>query len=203
MSSTEHPRTDVSPHSAPNGSSFLRFFHSTEDLIAAGALVAMVLLPLAEITIRPFRAGGIPGSIPFVQHLTLWVGFLGATLAAREGKLIALATGTLMPKGRVRTVAAVLAAMFGGAVSAILARGAVDVVLVERDIGSEIALGVPVWIVLLVLPFSFLLIALRLMWHVGESWSQRILVALGMVTGLWLSNSYEFLDGSSAWHPAN
>ena len=199
MSSPEHPRTDVSPHSAPNGPSLLRFLHSIEDLIAAAALVAMVLLPLAEITIRPFIAGGIPGSIPFVQHLTLWVGFLGATLAAREGKLIALATGTLMPKGRVRTVAAVFAAMFGGAVSAILARGAVDVVLVERDLGSEIALGVPVWVVLLVLPFSFLLIAFRLMWHVGESWSQRILVALGMVAGLWLSNSYEFLDGSSAW----
>ena len=77
MGSTEHPRTDVSQHSAPNGPSFLRFFHNAEDLIAAGALVAMVLLPLAEITIRPFIAGGIPGSIPFVQHLTLWVGFLG------------------------------------------------------------------------------------------------------------------------------
>ena len=199
MSSTEHPRTDVSPHSAPNGPSLLRFFHSIEDLIAAAALVAMVLLPLAEITIRPFIAGGIPGSIPFVQHLTLWVGFLGATLAAREGKLIALATGTLMPEGRVRTVAKVLAAMFGGAVSVMLAIGAVDVVLVERDLGSEIALGVPVWVVLLVLPFSFLLIAFRLMWHVGESWGQRILAALGLLAGLWLSNSYDFLDGTSAW----
>ena len=199
MSATEHPRTDVSPHSAPNGPSLLRFLHSIEDLVAAAALVAMVLLPLAEITIRPFIAGGIPGSIPFVQHLTLWVGFLGATLATREGKLIALATGTLMPEGRVRTVAKVLAAMFGGAVSVILAIGAVDVVLVERDLGSEIALGVPVWVVLLVLPSSFLLIAFRLMWHGGESWGQRILAALGLLAGLWLSNSYDFLDGTSSW----
>ena len=57
----------------------------------------MAILPLAEIVVRPLLAGGIPGSIPFVQHLTLWVAFVGAALAAREGKLVALATGSFMP----------------------------------------------------------------------------------------------------------
>ena len=49
---------------------------------------------------------GIPASGPIVQHLTLWVGFLGAAIAAREGKLLALATGTLMPAGAPRRAAA-------------------------------------------------------------------------------------------------
>ena len=102
MSSPEHPRTDVSPHSAPNGPSLLRFLHSIEDLIAAAALVAMVLLPLAEITIRPFIAGGIPGSIPFVQHLTLWVGFLGAAQIDRFGNLNTTVIGDDYRRPKVR-----------------------------------------------------------------------------------------------------
>ena len=80
----------------------LGLLHASEDTIAALPLAAMVLLPLAEIVVRPFFAGGIPGSIPFVQHLTLWVGFLGAALAARENKLIALATASFIPEGSVR-----------------------------------------------------------------------------------------------------
>ena len=198
MSRTEHPGSEVAADSSSPGRRVLGAVHVGEDLIAAAALAAMVILPLAEIAIRPFLAGGIPGSIPFVQHLTLWVGFLGATLAAREGKLIALATATFMPEGRLRHAAAVIAAVFSAAVCMLLARGAVDVVAVERDIGSEIALGVPVWIVLLVLPFSFTVIALRIAWRAG-GWPERAVVAGGLVAGLWLSAAYELLDGAPGW----
>jgi C4-dicarboxylate transporter DctM subunit len=79
--------------------------HRTEEWLAGFALAAMVLLPLAEIVVRPFLAGGIPGSIPFVEHLTLVVGFLGAAIAARRNRLIALATATFLPEGIVRRVA--------------------------------------------------------------------------------------------------
>ena len=198
MSRTEHPKPEVPADPASLREGALRTVHAGEDLIAAVALAAMVVLPLAEIAVRPFLAGGIPGSIPFVQHLTLWVGFLGATLAARDGKLIALATATFMPQGCLRSAAAAISAVFGAAVCAILARGAVDVVAVERDIGSEIALGVPVWVVLLVLPFSFAVIALRLTWRAG-AWPARAVATVGLVVGLWLSTSYEFLDGAPGW----
>lgn len=74
--------------------------HAGEEWLAAGALAVMVLLPLAEIVVRPLFAGGIPGSIPFVEHLTLVVGFLGAAIAARRNRLIALATATFIQIGR-------------------------------------------------------------------------------------------------------
>ncbi len=198
MSRSEHPETEVAVDSTSPRRGILSAIHFGEDLIAEVSLAAMVILPLAEITVRPFRAGGIPGSIPFVQHLTLWVGFLGAALAAREGKLIALSTATFLPEGRLRTAARVFSAFFGAAVCAILARGAMDVVAVERDIGSEIALGVMVWAVLLVLPLTFSVIACRLAWRAG-GWFARSVAAVGVLAGLWLTTSYEFLDGTSGW----
>ncbi len=88
----------------------VRALRGGEELVANLALAAMVLLPLAEIVVRPVLTGGIPGSIPFVQHLTLCVGFLGAALAAREGKLIALATESCIPAGSMRKAARIFAA---------------------------------------------------------------------------------------------
>ena len=59
-----------------------RLFHRLEDTLVSVLLMAMVLLPLLEIVARRFETG-VPGAVPFVRHLTLWVGFLGAAIAAR------------------------------------------------------------------------------------------------------------------------
>ena len=166
----------------------LGFLHRAEELLAAGALAAMALLPLAEIVVRPIVAGGIPGSIPFVQHLTLWVGFLGAGLAARQNKLIALATATFIPEGTARQVAQGFAATVGATVSALLAWSAIDVVVIEMEVGGEIALGIPSWAFQLVLPFAFGVIAVRLGWRAG-GWGARAAAALGILAGIWLSGT--------------
>ena len=181
-----------------SGHRALSVLHATEDGLATLALSAMVLLPLAEIAIRPFVAGGIPGSIPFVEHLTLWVGFLGAALAARHGKLIALSTATFVPEGRWRQLLGVFSAMVGAAVCAVLARSAIEVVAIEMEIGADIALGIPTWVAQLVLPFAFAVIALRLAWRAG-GWGARALTGAALVAGLWLSTSFEILDGAAGW----
>jgi len=176
-----------------------RFVRAAEELLPILALAAMVVLPLAEIVIRPFISSGIPGSIPFVQHLTLWVGFLGAAIAARDGKLIALATATFIPEGPARHAAHVSSAFVGSAVSTVLAAAAVELVRLELDSGTEVAAGVKVWVAQLVLPIGFAAIALRLVWGAAGPttaaalawrWIARLLAAPGLVVGYWLSRTY-------------
>src|ERR1051325_347238 len=94
-----------------------------EDAFASLALLVMVVLPLGEIVFRRAFGRGIPASGPIVQHLTLWVGFLGAAIAARDGKLLALATGTFIRPGVWRRAADVLAAAFGAMAATVLAWG--------------------------------------------------------------------------------
>ncbi|MEM6705692.1 MAG: hypothetical protein AAF690_23445, partial [Acidobacteriota bacterium] len=94
----------------------LRALHQAENLFVALLLGAMAVLPLFEILGRTGLGRGIPGGLPVVQHLTLWVGFLGAALAAREGRLLQLATGNFIPEGRWRTVSGVLTGAVGAAV---------------------------------------------------------------------------------------
>jgi hypothetical protein len=66
-----------------------------EELLAGGVLAAMLALLLVEMTLRPWLGFAIPGSLQFVRVGTLWVALLGAALAAREGRLLALATASL------------------------------------------------------------------------------------------------------------
>ena len=64
--------------------------------MAGAALAAMVLLLLIEIVVRPWSGYGLPGSQVFVRQLTMWVALLGAALAARDGRLLGLATAACL-----------------------------------------------------------------------------------------------------------
>jgi C4-dicarboxylate transporter, DctM subunit len=176
----------------------LNFLLLLEDTVAAAALAAMVALPLIEIIVRRAFGVGVPGSGPFVQHLTLWVGFLGAAVAAREGKLLALATGSFLPEGRLRTAAAVVSSAVAACMSTILAWGGLQLALSERETGTIIAANVPAWAAQMVLPFGFALIALRLAWRAG-GWAARAIAAAGIAVGLLLALSPSILEGRSVW----
>ncbi|HTI39893.1 MAG TPA: TRAP transporter large permease subunit [Vicinamibacterales bacterium] len=158
-----------------------------------------MVLPLAEIVVRRAFGRGIPGSAPFTQHLTMWVGMLGSMLAARDGRLLSLATATFLPEGRVRTVASILAAIVGAAVSTLLATGGVALVRSERLSETVIAVGVPVWVAQLVLPLAFGAIAVRLVWRSSNTWPGRTIAAMGIAVGLWLAAAPGLLEGRPVW----
>ena len=177
----------------------IAFLSLFEDSIVALALAAMVVLPIAEIIVRRIFGVGIPGSGPFVQHLTLWIGFLGAAIAAREGKLLSLATGTFIPAGRVRDTATAFASAVAACMATILFWGAVQLVVSEREAGSIIAAGVPAWVGQLALPAGFALIAMRLAWKAGKSWPARALGVIGILAGLALVRYPGLLENRPAW----
>ena len=158
----------------------------------------MVLLPLAEIVVRQ-TGTGIPGALPFEQHLTLWIAFLGAALAARERRLLAMATGNLLPEGRFRSAAAVLTGGVSAMVATLLGLASLELVRIEREGGIEMAAGVPVWVGQAVMPVGFALLALRLAWKASDRWSGRGLAALGIVLALWINaNADSFADRAAA-----
>ena len=163
-------------------------------MLVAGVLALLLLLPVAEALARALFDRGIPGSGPFVQHLTLWVAFLGAALAAREGKLLAMASGEFL-RGGWRRAASLFAAAVAAAASVMLAVASWQMVAIDREVGSELAAGVPVWVAQLVMPVAFGLIALHLVWTVDESWKGRLVAASGLVVGALLVLRPEWLDG--------
>ncbi len=152
----------------------------------------MVLLLSAEMVARALGSS-VPGSMPLVQHLTLWVAFLGAALAASEDKLLALATPTFLPAGLWRDLSKIFALTVGAGVTALLFRASYEFLQVEREFGDQVALGLPVWVALLVLPIAFGLIALRLIWQAGvgtggRRWLGWACATAGLLLGAWIGH---------------
>ena len=170
-------------------------FSQLELLLATFALGGIMLLPLAEIFSRKFLGAGIPGAGPYAQHLTMWVGLLGAAIAAREGKLLSLATGEFLPKGTIGAVAHVIAGAIGSLIATLFAFGGVALVKSDKLAGDIIASNVPVWVSDLVLPFAFGLIALRLAWRASPHWIGRAIAALGIVAGWYISGHLDIFEG--------
>ena len=170
---------------------------TVENRIAATALGGVMLLPLAEIVSRKLFAASIPGSAAYASILTLWLGLLGGAIAARDGKLLALATGEFLPAGRVSTVAHVVAGAVGAMVATMLAMAACTLVQSDRAAGDVIAERAPKWIADLALPIGFGLIAIRLAWRAAPGWLGRGVAAAGIAAGLVLNDHRALLDGQS------
>jgi C4-dicarboxylate transporter DctM subunit len=168
-----------------------------ENVIASLALGGVMVIPLAEIVSRKFLGATIPGSGPLASNLTLWLGMLGAAIAARDGKLLTLATGEFLPKGRVEAVAHVISGAIAAMVATILALGSIALVQSDRTAATEIAIGIPVWVADLALPIGFGLIALRLIRRASPYWSGRAIALLGMVAGLLINHERLLLQGHS------
>lgn len=170
-----------------------------EDGLAALIVLAMIALPLAEIVARRIFQQGIPGSIPFVQHLTLWVAFVGAAIAARDDRLLALATGTFLPEGRIRQAAQAFASAVAAFVAGLLCSGAIELVRLEREAGTTLALGVKVWVVQAILPVAFALVAWRLVRHAGRSWLVRGVALAAAAGAVALAGAADRIGPWPAW----
>jgi C4-dicarboxylate transporter, DctM subunit len=151
--------------------------------LSIAALMVMTALPLAEMVSRKLAGTGIPGSIPIVQHLTLWVTLLGAALAAGSDRLLALST-TVFFGERWRSKIRIFTAALGAGVCASLAVASVELMSVMRQAGDIVAWGIPVWIGLAIMPAGFALIAVRLVVRASDSWRWRLVAALGLAVPL-------------------
>src|SRR4029079_4298729 len=170
-----------------------------ENLLAALAMGSLMVLPLAEVFLRNVFGVVIPGSALFELNLTLWVGLLGAAIAAREGKLLTLATGEFLPKGPIEAIAHVVTGFVGSCVAALFMFGGIAFTQPEYLSGEPIALGVKAWMAVLVIPFAFGLIALRLAWRASPHVAGRVIAALGIVAARWITQHLDTLGGTAIW----
>jgi tripartite ATP-independent transporter DctM subunit len=183
----------------PAGRRWPRWLAAAENLAVSLALGAMILLPLAEILLRKLLGRSIAGASAFEQHLTLIVGMLGGAIAAREARLLSLATLDAVLKGRVRAFAQFFTHAVAAAVSVFLCIASIQFILPERQAGKILAYGIPAWVLQLFLPIGFALVAVRVFLKTSGKWRWRVL-ALLFVSGMaWLGMKEPVASGHLVW----
>lgn len=163
----------------------MRLTGRLENGFAIAILAVIGLLPVLEMTGRKFFSRGVPGSGSMVQHLTLWIAFLGAALAARSGNLLALSTAGLLPE-RLRSPVRCFTSGAGALVCLWLAVASIQWILLAQKQEGQIAWGIPFWLAVAIMPLALSLIAVRIVWLASEYWKSRLATLAGVVAGAWL-----------------
>ena len=162
-------------HLPPALARLIRIVTWTENALLIAALALMVSLAAAQILLRNFLDMSIFGADQMLRLLVLWVAFLGAVAASREGKHIHVDAIARWLPGRIKAGVGALTDLFTLTVCLVLAWQSLRFMESARESG-EMAFGsLPVWVAELILPLGFTLIALRY----GLRLRHHILQALG------------------------
>ena len=135
-----------------------------EQGLLAGLLLVMVALSFSQVVLRGFSAG-LLWADTFLRHLVLWVGFLGAALAAADDKQFAMdAAFRLMSRPVKVAVHAGLHLLTAG-VCALMARASWTFFLQERAAAPVLfsvgGFHLPTWWFETILPAGFALLCLH------------------------------------------
>lgn len=154
-----------------------------EKGLSIAAISLMSLLPLIAMVTRLAGIAGIPGSIVFVQQLTLCVAFLGAGLAASGDRLLSMSANTFL-RGKWVGPVRVFACGLTAAIAAALCWASYQFVVLEKAGGKELALGIKTWIPAAVMPLGLLLVAIRAIHGAGPRVRQRLAAAAFLLVPL-------------------
>lgn len=131
-------------------------------------LSVMIILSFGQVILRNVFNEGIPWADIFLRQLVLWVGFLGASLAAREGRHISIDFLPNFLSPFWRAVSKIIVQGVTGVIAAFLAWSAWKFVQFEREGAATLFFDLPVWVFQTILPLSFGLIAVRFLLHAVE-----------------------------------
>lgn len=138
----------------------MRALALAENAVLVTLLGLLVVLAGGQILLRQLDVALIWVD-PLTRLLVLWVGVFGAVAASRDNQHIAIDALSRFLPARGQLAAGAVAGLFACGVCAVLAYEAARFVVFEHG-GNTAALGgVPAWILALVLPLGFGLIAIR------------------------------------------
>lgn len=140
-----------------------------EQALLVFCLALMMVTAFAQIAIRNLLGIGLTWSEPLVRYLVLWVGFLGAALAVREGRHITIEVASLWSSARNNRALKTVSQLGSAAVCAVLAYAAARFVRDEAQIGGETFLALPVWVPELIVPFTFAVMAMRFLLRAAQA----------------------------------
>ena len=132
-------------------------YRSVEDWTAIIVLLSIAILPTIEVVARALGKPGIRGNSDYLQHIVLWLTFVGGMITSRQNQHIALAIATEHMKGRALDAAKTFSAIVASAVTTIFAFASWDFMQTGFEPGTLIGI-VPIKWFLIIMPVGFALI---------------------------------------------
>ena len=135
--------------------------YRVEDSILVGLLLLMITMAVLQIFLRNLFHTGIVWSDILVRILVLWVGLAGAMVASRQGNHINIDIMDRFLPERAKVVVNFVVELFTAFICAVVAYYSLQFVQMEFADGDMAFAKVPAWLCEAIIPFAFLVIAIR------------------------------------------
>ena len=137
------------------------FLARIEHIFLIMLLSVMILLAFLQVVLRNFFSTSILWGDTFLRQLVLWVGFLGATLAAREKRHINIDIFSRLLSARAQNIVETITNLFAAVVCVFLTKAAIVFICDEKSSGSTLLVNIPTWIFILIIAIGFGLMTFR------------------------------------------
>lgn len=144
-----------------------------ENSLIVGIVSVLVIFSFFQVFLRNFFDSGILWGDVFLRHMVLWVGFVGASLATREGKHINIDILTRVTPQRFLPAIRVVVNLVTAAICLVLANAARAFLNLEIENNTILFNNVPAWYFQVIIPAGFTVIALRFLLKVFEHFFPR------------------------------
>jgi len=132
-----------------------------EQTLIITFLSSMILLAFLQIVLRNFFSTGLDWGDSLLRNLVLWIGFIGATLATREGKHINIDVVSRWLPSLGKEIVTLITHLFSFFISCLLTYAALKFIRNEIQMENMTFLNIPAWIPEMILPMTFGLMTLR------------------------------------------
>ena len=145
------------------------FLAKIETVLLIVCLITMILLAFLQVILRNFFSTSILWGDTLLRHLVLWVAFLGAALATKEGKHINIDVLSRSLSPTLKKISGILTNFFAGIVCFFLMKAAITFISYEKESGSVLFAGIPTWIFQIIIVIGFSLMMFRFIIHAIEN----------------------------------
>ena len=132
-----------------------------EQTLIVTFLGFMILLAFLQIVLRNFFFTGLDWGDQLLRNLVLWIGFIGATLATREGKHINIDMVSRWLPSLGKNVVTLITHLFSFFVCCGLTYAALKFIKNEVQMENTTFLNIPAWVPEMILPITFGLMTFR------------------------------------------
>jgi C4-dicarboxylate transporter, DctM subunit len=175
--------TETSSASPTGDTGFLgSLCRRTEQAVLMATLALTTVLLLIDAFGRPLGGFHVPGKDEYVKQLTLWLAFVGGLAAAVQASHLKLSTAEFFGEGRARQISRLIGGSVAAAVVAVLAKGALDIVRVHRNLPEPeiLPIGLPEWVSEAIMPLALGAMALVFAWKASDRFPGRVIALVAI-----------------------
>jgi TRAP-type C4-dicarboxylate transport system permease small subunit len=132
-----------------------------EKILIAVLLTAMILVAFSQIVLRNFFSTGIDWGDSLVRYLVVWVGFVGAAIAAKEGRHITIDVFSRWLTGAGGRAVTAVSQFSSAVICGLLTWAGIKFIGFEAQMGGTAFFKLPAWVPELIIPVAFGLMTLR------------------------------------------